>query len=106
MATAKDCHVLTSYYVTLWKARYGKQPVVNRNKSRWGFDAMLYDMSVADVKELLDFYVKETSSSNMHSLHWFHNNYELVQTNMQNLKDDRALIVRLMEESRKRAEEN
>lgn len=104
MATAKDCHVLINYYLKSYEGLHGKKPVVNRNIARWGFDNMLYDLTMVEVKELIDFYMK-TSGSHNHSLQWFYNNYEKLVTSKQEQDEDRVHREKLMAQTRARTEE-
>lgn len=104
MATAKDCHALTSYYEKGYKAKYGSAPVVNRVTARWNFDSILGSQSVATTKELIDYYFT-TPPTRRHDLEWFFYNYDKIIKAMLEAKDDAAHRSRLMEESRKRAEQ-
>lgn len=104
MATAKDCHSLTSYYEKLFKARYGEAPDVNRVTARWNFDSVLGGMNVRQAKELLDYYFT-TPATKRHSLEWFFYNYEKLIKAMLNSRKEAERRKKLMEESKKRAEE-
>lgn len=102
MATAKDCHVLTSYYVKLYKAKYRSEPVVNRHSARWGFDSILLGISPEETKELIDYYFK-TANSKRHAIDWFFYNYDkLIEGRNESLKDIRRRE-RLRVESEERA---
>lgn len=102
--TAKDCHVLTSYYLTAYEKRHGRRPVVNRNIARWGFEGMLHDLTMAEVKDLLDFYMKTTGAHN-HSLPWFHNNYEKLAASKRDRDADVAAREKLRAETKRKTEE-
>jgi hypothetical protein len=104
MAAVKDCHTLTSYYIKKYKERYAQDPVVNRHAARWGFDSVLMDMSVADAKEVIDFYFM-TNSPRRHSLDWFLYNYEKLVATMLAQAEDAANRARLRKESEERAKE-
>lgn len=104
MATAKDCHTLTSYYIGLYNDKYNVRPVVNRHKARWGFDSVLYDLSLGDARELLDFYL-ETNSTHGHSLDWFFNNYDKLIVSKESARQDEEERRKLRAESKKRLEE-
>ena len=104
MVTAKDCHTLTSYFLTTYKTKYKNSPVVNRNKARWGFEAVLMDFSMDEAKELIDFYLT-TASANRHSLEWFLFNYDKMVTAKQSQKDDAERREQLRRESEQRAKE-
>lgn len=104
MATAQQAHGLTSYYVKVYRSHYDKSPVVNRNTARWGFDSILMDMSVSQVRELIDFYLT-TASTNGHSLDWLFYNYDKLVVSMEEHERSRAERKRLREESEERARE-
>jgi hypothetical protein len=105
MATAKDCHTLTSYYEKKYKEIYNIVPNVNRVTARWNFDSILgaSGVSVATVKEMLDYYFT-TPKDRRHSLDWFFYNYDKLVKAMADAKKDREDRQRLMEESKIRAE--
>lgn len=75
MATPAQCHTLVSYYTKKYKARYGNEPIVNRNDARWKFDAILKGISVQETKELIDYWLGINSAQN-HQLTWFFYNYD------------------------------
>lgn len=104
MPAAKDCHTLTSYYIKLYKAKYGSEPSVNRHTARWGFDSVLMGMTLSEARVLLDFYLT-TNSSKKHALDWFFYNYEKLQESMVITQEDAARRAQLREESRIRAQE-
>lgn len=78
--TAQQCHAMTTYFVNEYSEVVGRSPVVNRNKARWGFEAVLMDYSAAKTKELIDFYL--TSETNP-TLDGFLYNYDKVVVNIQ-----------------------
>lgn len=87
MATAKDCHILTSYYEKKFKEKYHSAAVVNRNDARWKFDAILNGLSVNETKSLIDFWF-ETDSAQRHPLVWFFYNYDkLIAIKSEQLED-------------------
>jgi hypothetical protein len=102
MATAKDCYALTSYYEKLYQERYSTKPIVNKHRSRWGFDAILQGESLSHARELLDYYFT-TVSANNHNLDWFFNNYDRLATTMSEHQEDAALREKIRRESAQRA---
>ena len=104
MATAKDCHALTSYYEKLYKEKYGRAPNVNRITARWNFDSILGSMSSAHARELIDYYFT-TPPTRLHDIVWFFNNYEKLVRAMSEAQIDAEHRRKLMEESKKRAEQ-
>lgn len=101
--TAKDCHILASYYEKLYKQKYGEKPMVNRYVARWGFDAVLQSMSIDHTKALLKYYF-ETESTVSHDVTWFFYNYDgLAKSKAKSDKDSKERA-RLREESSIRAQ--
>lgn len=104
MATAKDCHILTSYYVKKFKDAHHREPHVNRYSARWGFDSVLMGMGIEPAKELLDYYFT-TPADRDHDLEWFFYNYDKLYRAMQDTKADVERTERLAAESKKRVQE-
>lgn len=95
---------LTSYYVHLYKQKYGQDPVVNGFKARWNFDTMLNISEQKEIEELLDHYFK-TISTNGHTLEWFFYHYEELANAMVIQQRDAAEQQQRREATRKRVEE-
>lgn len=104
MATPKQAHALVTYFGQKYKKKYGLDPKVNRYAARWGFDAILMDMSSDDAKRLIDYYF-ETVSPNGHTLDWFFYNYEKLAEAKEKTDADRARLAAIREATKKRAEE-
>jgi|SRR6478609_6351184 len=104
MAAAKDCHILTNYYMAKYKDKYGIGAIVNAHKARWGFDNVLMSVTLGEAKRLLDFYM-DTQSSNAHDLEWFFYNYDKLQTNMARVAEDEELRRRLRQQTKERVEQ-
>lgn len=73
--TAQQCHALTTYFVNKVKEASGESPVVNRNKARWGFEALLMDYTPDKSRKIIDYYIEHWDSP---SLDWFMFNYDKV----------------------------
>lgn len=99
----KDAYTLTSYFEKVYKAKYGDRPNVNKYSARYGFDAILTQMSVDECKELIDFYFANDNLK--HRLEWFFYNYDKLIENKQQVDDDEARLKMMREQSKKRAEE-
>lgn len=101
--TAKDCHAMTSYYIKLYKEKYGVAPKVNRPVARWDWAGILEDLTVEESKSLLEFYF--TTSNKGHPLNWFFYNYDKLQQSVEELEKDSKRRKKLREESEERARE-
>lgn len=104
MATPKQAHALTSYFVAKSKGRYGLAPKVNRNTARWNWDGMLEDMTEAEARELIDYYFT-TQSTNGHTLDWFFYNYDKLLDTKKVIDADQELSARIREDTKRRVEE-
>ena len=98
MATAKQCHTLTTYYVQKFEAKYGAKPTVNRVAARWNFNTLLEDLTAKEVLQLIDYYF-QTQSGRRHDLDWFFYNYDKLVKGMHDSAKDAEHRKRLMDES-------
>lgn len=103
-ASVKQAHTLVSYFIKRYKEKYGVDPKVNRYKSRWGFESMLYDMTVDEAKGVIDYYFQTISPSG-HTLEWFLYNYEELADAKAMTEEDVAALALIREQTRKRTEE-
>lgn len=104
MATPKQQNALVTYFITKYKERYGVNPVSNRYKARWGFDAILMDVGETEVRDLIDYYFT-TVSANSHDLEWFFYNYDKLLVAKGKMEKDAVELARLRKESQRRTEE-
>lgn len=102
--TAQQCHVMTSYYVKLYKQKYGMDPSFNRHAARWGFESILMDMPKEKAKELIEFYFT-TDSARRHDLDWFFYHYHELERSASETEKDRAHRAKVRAESAQRAKE-
>jgi hypothetical protein len=103
MATAKDAHALTSYYLKGYQEAYGVVPSVNRNVAKAQFGSMLMDLSGAEVRELIDYFFQAVSSNN-HKIDDLFYKYDKLIQSMEADQADVKHKSNLLEESRIRAE--
>lgn len=82
--TAQQCHAMTTYFVNQYSDITGQRAVVNRNKARWGFEAVLMDYSATETKRLIDFYLSSESSP---TLDGFLYNYDKVVVDIKERED-------------------
>lgn len=100
--TAQQCHALTTYFVSQYTNIVGRSPVVNRNKSRWGFESMLVDYSSQNVKDLIDYYLNHYDSP---SIDWFLFNYDKIDLSMQEAAAQAVASAKRRKETEKRLKE-
>lgn len=101
MASAGQAHALTTYYIGKYQERYNEKPIVNRNKARWSWDSMLYDLTPVEIKELLDFYFK-SHSAKAHDLDNFFYNYDKILLSMRQAEVDAEGRKAMMRETEER----
>lgn len=102
--TVQQCHAMTTYYVKLFKKKYGTEPSMNRHAARWGFESVLTDMTTQIAKELLEFYFT-TASDKRHDLEWFLYHYHELMDALSDVEKDRTHRDKLRRESEQRAKE-
>lgn len=102
-ATAQQCHALTTYFINKYYEVVGKTLRANRNKAKWGFEAMLMDYTPATVRELIDFYIEHYAATP--TIEWFLFNYEKVDEAKQEYEEKKIVTAKRMKETAQRAEE-
>jgi hypothetical protein len=71
---------MTTYFASQYAAKVGSSAPVNRNKARWGFEAMLMDYTSEQARTLVDYYLEHWDNP---SIEWFLYNYEKVDVALQ-----------------------
>lgn len=104
MATPKQAHSLTTYFGQKYKEKYAVPAKLNRVSARWGFDSILMDLSVDEIKSLIDYYF-ETRSLNGHTLDWFLYNYDKLAVAKEDRDTDVAALAAIRERTRRATEE-
>lgn len=77
--TPQQCHALITYFISRYEDVVGSKPTINRNKARWGFESILFDLDPAAARELVDYFLEHYDPN----LDWFLWNYEKVAEAMQ-----------------------
>jgi hypothetical protein len=106
MTPTQENHMLTTGYINLWKGRYPNAgtPNFNRNKANFGWKTMRMDMSIDEIKELVEFFFTIPDAKD-HDLSNFHWNYDQVVERFKEVKKDRAHRKVLAAQSEKRTKE-
>jgi hypothetical protein len=102
MVTAKDCHALTTYFVSKYKETTGSTLTVNRNKARWGFESVLMDYPAKQAYDLIDYYMEHWQTP---SMEWFFYNYDKVVVAKQECEAQEAAAVQVRKDTAERLEE-
>lgn len=100
--TAQQCHAMTTYFVKQYESVLGRATVVNRNKTRWGFEAILMDFTAEQTKSLIDYYLEHYASPNVE---WFLFNYDKVVEAKQDQEERQKTAAKRREETARRLEE-
>jgi hypothetical protein len=103
LAANKEPYVLLSYYDKLYLDRYGKRPVINRYREKWGMLDVIESVGLDRGKELLDYYFKTTNPG--HSITWFLNNFDNLDEMLEEKKKDRELREKLRLQTKQMIEE-
>ena len=53
-----QAHSLISFYQVQYEKRFGKRPILNRNKLKYLIADILRDLSMSEVQKLIAYYVK------------------------------------------------
>ena len=83
---AKQAYALVSLYISLYKNRYNKQPLVNRYREKWAMQDVIDTVGVDRSKELLEYYFKCNKIG--HPLNWFLYNFDRLDDVLIRSKED------------------
>jgi hypothetical protein len=82
---SKQAHAIISYYQTKYKEKFNRKPVVNRNKLQYLILNALRDLSMKELKELIDFYIRTDRSPSL--LHFCYEYDEVLDKMNEEVKD-------------------
>jgi hypothetical protein len=71
---SQQAYTLVSLYISLYKSKYNKQPLVNRYREKWAFQDVIDTVGFDRSKELLEYYFKCNKTG--HPLNWFLYNFD------------------------------
>ena len=83
---AKQAYALVSLYISLFKNKYNKQPIVNRYREKWAMQDVIDTVGFDKAKELLEYYFKCNKSG--HPLNWFLYNFDRLDDVLVKSKED------------------
>ena len=92
-------YVLLTDYSNLYKERYGKVPRINKFREKWAMQDVIDSVGYDRAKELLQYYFKTSKSG--HPLNFFYNNFDRMDTFMENAEKDKAHRRKLRQETEK-----
>jgi hypothetical protein len=82
----KLSYTLLSMYDSLYTEKYGKKPIVNRYREKWGMQDVIDSIGFNRAKEVLEYYF--LTSKNGHPIVWFFNNFDSLNRMMQQRAED------------------
>jgi hypothetical protein len=72
----KSAYSLLSEYSALYKIKYGRPPIINKYKEKWGMLSLIEDFGEEGVSKTLKYYFKINREG--HSLPWLYNNFSSI----------------------------
>ena len=99
----KQANGLVTQYIKNWTDKYGKAPVINRYKEKWGFQDMVQDLGYERAKEVVDYYFNTGRLG--HPTTYLIYNYETLHKIMLEREADRENMARLAKETEQRVKE-
>ena len=100
---ATAAFALLSYYAKAYKAKYGKQPVINKYKEKWAASSFLEDYGNDACERVIDYYFKTPKEG--HPLNWMFNNFDsLLNAYQAQIEDEKIRAERRAETARIRQE--
>lgn len=96
-------YVLISTYEVLYTEKYGKKPVVNRYREKWGMQDVIDSVGFNRAKELLEYYFK--TGKNGHPINWFFMNFDSIDKMFKQRIEDDEKRKKLREETKSMVKE-
>jgi hypothetical protein len=100
---AKQAYALVSLYMSLYKAKYNKQPIVNRYREKWAMQDVIDTVGFERSKELLEYYFKCNKIG--HPLSWFLYNFDRLDEVSVKSKEDKERRKQLREQTKNLVEQ-
>jgi hypothetical protein len=99
----KYTNELLALYIDRYTSLYGKTPVMNRFKQKWGFRAMYEDLGLAQAKKVIEHYFKTERFG--HPIDYLLYNYEKLNLILIELEKDAVDREQLRKETEQRVRE-
>ena len=96
-------YILLTDYSNLYKSKYGKAPRINKFREKWAMQDVIDSVGYDHAKVLLGYYFKTSKMG--HPLNFFYNNFDRLDTFMENSERDKNSRRKLMEETKKLVED-
>ena len=92
-------YVLLTDYSNLYKDKYGKAPRINKFREKWAMQDVIDSVGYDRAKELLAYYFKTSKMG--HPLNFFYNNFDRMDTFMENAEKDKEHRRKLRQDTEK-----
>jgi hypothetical protein len=99
---AQQANALITKYVKLYTDRYGKAPVINRYRERWGFQSVIEDLGRGEADAVLEYYFSLRMD---HSVQNFLRSYDELHKNRLADEKDKRRVAQLHIETQRRVQE-
>ncbi len=90
-------HILISYYEAKYAQKYGRRPLVNRHREKWGFQDMLESLPMEDCKRVIDYYLDLDVS---HTVRGLLHKFDVYFENMNESEAEKAERIRLRNQTK------
>ncbi len=100
---AKSEYILLTEYGKLYEARYGRKPVINKYREKWGMRDAIDEIGEANVRECLKYYLS-VNPQDGHSLPYFYSNFDKIFDLINRKKEDAVIRRQLREKTRRLVE--
>ena len=84
----KQPHALLTHYISLYKDRYGRDPILNRYREKWGMQDVIDTVGYQRAKDLVEYYF--TLNKYNHPLQWFFYNFDKLDKLWKDIEDDKV----------------
>lgn len=92
-------YILLTDYSNLYKDKYGKVPRINKFREKWAMQDVIDSVGYDRARELLGYYFKTSKSG--HPLNFFYNNFDRMDTFMENAEKDKEHRRKLRQDTEK-----
>lgn len=99
----KQGNALITLYVNSYTDKYGKAPVINRHRDKWGFQSMIEDLGYPRAQEVITYYFKTGRVG--HPLQYLLYNYEKLNIILREIAEDEVNREQLRKQTEQRVKE-
>lgn len=97
-----QAHALLSLYESNYHTKYGKKPVINRFRDKWGMLDIIETVGYSRGRELVNYYFR--TQRPRHPLSFLFNNYDVLNTAYDQAEQDKIVRQNLLLETKRLVE--